>query len=92
MAARGGAAGSGEVVADDAEVVEGDVGEVGAPAQSPMAQMPGAVVSRRSLTLKWPAGVVLMPASSRPMFCVLGVRPVATRRWEPSRMGLPSVR
>ena len=47
-----GAAGSGEIVPDDAEVVEGGVGEVGEPAQSPMAQTPGAVVSRRSLTWK----------------------------------------
>src|SRR6516165_8494122 len=56
----------------------------GLPAQSPTAHTPGAVVRSRSSTLTKPRSSRSTPAASRPMPSVFGVRPVATRRSEPS--------
>jgi hypothetical protein len=51
----------------------------GLPAQSPMAQTLGAVVSNRSLTRIYPRASNPTPAFSSPMSCVFGTRPAATR-------------
>ena len=52
----------------------------GLPATSPIAQMFGAVVWSRSLTLIYPRSVSSTPANSIPSPSVFGMRPMATRR------------
>ena len=56
----------------------------GLPAQSPIAQTPAALVSKRSFTLIYPRASRSTPAASRPIPWVLGVRPVAISRSVPS--------
>src|SRR5262249_30050968 len=51
----------------------------GLPAQSPIAQTSGAVVSNRSLTRIYPRASNSTPLSSSPIHCVFGMRPAATQ-------------
>src|SRR6266704_5838854 len=64
--------------------------KAGPPLQSPSAQTPGTVVSRRPFTLMEPSLLVAMPALARPRSSVLGTRPAATRRCEPVTVDDPA--
>ena len=79
LSAGGDAVATGEVVAEDAEIVQRNVCELRAPGDFAIGPNPGGCGLELSFTLMKPLSVSSTPARSSPILSVLGVRPVATR-------------